>query len=59
MRRNEEAIERSVEMQHMSQEERRSFDTNLENQQADSVIEERLGGIDPRRLLDDEEPPRG
>jgi hypothetical protein len=57
-RRNADATERKLEPQQMSPAERRFVEESFEDRQTDSAIEERLGGIDPARLLDDEEPPR-
>ena len=57
-RRTAEAIERENELKQMSPDERHFVEERFEDRQADEVIEERLGGINPTRLLDDDEPPR-
>ena len=56
--RDADAVERDAEMQQSSPAERRFAEEGIEDKKADSAVEERLGGIDPERLLDDEEPPR-
>jgi len=53
-KRDETASGRSAEEQHESVEERRLSDEGVEGVAADEVVEERLGGVDPERLVDDE-----
>ena len=53
-----EAIQREAEREKMTPAERRFTGESVENHQADEFVDEHLGGIDPERLLDDEEPPR-
>ena len=53
-----EAVDREVELEHMSPAERRFEEESVEDHQADSFVSEHLGGIDPERLLDDDRPPR-
>lgn len=57
-RRNEDAVRRDTEIEHMSPAERRFVEESAEDRQADLAVDERLGGIDPARLLDDGAPPR-
>ena len=56
--RNEGAVERSVETQQMSSAERRFVEEGAEDRQAERHAEEWLGGIDPERFLDGQDPPR-
>jgi len=42
----------------MSPSERSFFAEGVEDRQADEFVEEHLGGIDPNRLLGDDEPRR-
>ena len=42
----------------MSPAERRFIDEGVEGNQADEFVAEHLGGIDPNRLVEDDEPPR-
>jgi hypothetical protein len=57
-RRRAAAIRREAQEEQMSPEERRFIDEGVEGNQADEFVEEHLGGIDPNRLLDDDEAPR-
>jgi hypothetical protein len=57
-RRTADTIKHETELEQMSPEERHFAEERFEDRQADEVIEERLGGINPTRLLDDDEPPR-
>lgn len=50
-RRNDGAVERAVEEEHMSPEERRFVDESAEDRQADEESKAHLGGIDPDRFL--------
>lgn len=52
------AVEHEVELEHMSPAERRFEEESVEDHQADSFVGEHFGGINPERLLDDDEPPR-
>ena len=52
------AVERKTELDRMSPAERRFEEESVEDHQADSFVAEHLGGINPERLLDDDEPPR-
>lgn len=42
----------------MSPAERRFVDERIEDHQADEFVAEHLGGTDPARLVEDDEPPR-
>lgn len=53
-RRVQAAEEHEVERERMTPAERRDDDESFEDKQADQVVESRLGGIDPERLLDDD-----
>lgn len=53
------AAARGAEMQRRTPAERRFVDERFEDRQADTAAEEQLGGIDPARLLDSEDSPRG
>ena len=53
-----EAVERETEREQMSPEERHFFSEGFEDRQADEFVDEHLGGVDPTRLLGDDEPPR-
>lgn len=57
-RRKADVAERGAEMQRRTPAERRFVEESVEDRHADSAAQERLGGIDPERLLDDDEPPR-
>jgi len=57
-RRSQAAARREAEEENMSPGERRSFDEGFEGRQADEFVEEHLGGVDPTRLLEDDEPRR-
>jgi hypothetical protein len=57
--RNADAVERIVEMQRMSPAERLFAEESFEDKQAASGAEEWFGDLDPERLLDGEEHPRG
>jgi hypothetical protein len=53
------AVEREIEREQMSRAERRFTRESVEDHQAEGFVGEHLGGIDPERLLEDDEPPRG
>jgi hypothetical protein len=55
---NADAVERMVEKQQMTPAERSVAEESVEDRQADSAVAERLGGIDPERLIEEEQPPR-
>jgi hypothetical protein len=57
-RRRAASVRRETEEEHMSPEERSFVDQRFDDYQADQFVEEHLGGIDPKRLLDDDKPPR-
>lgn len=57
-RRSEEAARREAEEEKMSPSERRFFDEGFEDRQADEFVQEHLGGANPDRLIDGDEPPR-
>jgi hypothetical protein len=57
-RENDAAVKRETELEKMSPAERRFEKESVEDHQADSFVGEHLGGINPDRLLDDDEPPR-
>jgi len=42
----------------MSPSERRFFDEGVEGRRADEFVREHFGGVDPARLLEDDEPRR-
>jgi len=48
-------IEHDDERQHMSRSERRLTGESVDDIQADGFVDEHLGGIDPERLLGDDE----
>lgn len=52
------SVERTREEEQMSPAERAFDREGVEGLQADEFVEEHLGGSDPRRLLDFDEPPR-
>jgi hypothetical protein len=52
------AVEREIEREHMSPTERRFTRESVEDHQAEGFVGEHLGGVDPERLLEDDEPPR-
>jgi hypothetical protein len=52
-RRKDAAVDRAREEAQMSPAERRFVNENVEGHQADELVEEHLGGIDPNRLLGD------
>jgi hypothetical protein len=56
--RSADAVERQVEIQQGSLAERHFVEESVEDRQADAAVKERLGGVDPERFLDDDEPPR-
>jgi hypothetical protein len=53
-KRGDAATDRSAEELQESPEERRLSEEGVEGVAADEVVEERLGGVDPERLVDDE-----
>jgi hypothetical protein len=55
-RRTEAALEHEVERERMTDAERRTDDESFEDRQADLAIQTRLGGVDPERLLSDDNP---
>ena len=57
-RRRAAAVRREAQEEQMSPAERRFVDERVEEHQADAFVEEHLGGIDPNRLVEDDEPPR-
>ncbi len=62
--RRQAAIDREIEKEQMSPEERRFAEESIEDMQADEFAREHLGGVDPDRLLGDgprreDEPPQG
>ena len=57
-RERDAAIKRETELEKMSPAERRFEEESVEDIQADAFVGEHLGGINPDRLLDDDEPPR-
>jgi hypothetical protein len=54
--RSRAAQEHEIERERMTGEERREDDESFEDRQADLATEARLGGIDPGRLLPDDDP---
>lgn len=57
-RESDAAIKRETEREQMSPDEQRFEEESVEDIQADAFVGEHLGGINPDRLLDDDEPPR-
>ena len=57
-RESDAATKREAELEKMSPAERRFEKESVEDHQADSFVSEHLGGINPDRLLDDDEPHR-
>ena len=57
-RERDAAIKRETEREKMSPAEQRFEDESVEDIQADAFVGEHLGGINPERLLEDDEPPR-
>jgi hypothetical protein len=55
-RRTEAAQEHEIERERMTPAERDSDDESFEDRQADLATEASLGGIDPDRLLPDDDP---
>jgi hypothetical protein len=53
-----EAIQHEAERERMSPAERRFTAESVEDHQADEFVDEHLGGVNPERLLEDDEPPR-
>jgi hypothetical protein len=52
------AVKRETEREQMSPAERRVSGESVEDIQSDRFVGEHLGGADPERLLEDDEPPR-
>jgi predicted RNA-binding protein Jag len=52
------AVKRETEREQMSPAERRIVGESVEDIQADTFVGEHLGGVDPERLIEDDEPPR-
>jgi hypothetical protein len=52
------AVDREVEREQMSPAERRFEEESVDDIQADAFVSEHLGGINPERLIEDDEPPR-
>jgi hypothetical protein len=50
------AVEREIELEHMSPEERRFVEEDVKDHQGEEFVEEHLGGIDAERLLPDGPP---
>jgi hypothetical protein len=57
-RETDAAVEREAEREHMSPAERRFEEESVDDIQADAFVSEHLGGINPERLIEDDEPPR-
>jgi hypothetical protein len=57
-RERDETAAVEAEREHMSPAERHFSKESIDDYQADEVVGERLGGIEPDRLLDEDEPPR-
>ena len=57
-RERDAAVKREAELEKMSPAERHFEEESVEDHQADAFVGEHLGGINPDRLLDDDEPPR-
>jgi hypothetical protein len=52
------AVEHEAEREKMSPDERRFTKESVDDIQADAFVSEHLGGTDPERLVEDDEPPR-
>jgi hypothetical protein len=52
------AEKREAELEQMSPAERHFASESVEDVQADEFVSEHLGGIEPERLVDEDEPPR-
>ena len=57
-RERDAAIKRETEREHMSPAERRVEEESVDDIQAAAFVGEHLGGINPERLIEDDEPPR-
>jgi hypothetical protein len=55
-RETDAAVEREVEREHMSPAERRFEEESVDDIQADAFVSEHLGGTNPERLIEDDEP---
>jgi hypothetical protein len=55
-RRTQAVIEREVERERMTPAERQRDDESFEDRQADLATQALLGGVDPQRLLPDDDP---
>jgi hypothetical protein len=51
-------VEHEVEKEQMSPVERHDVEESIDDKKADAAVGEHIGGIDPERLLGDEEPPK-
>jgi len=54
-----DTVERETERENMSPAEREFTGESVDDIAADASSAERLGGFDPARLVEDDEPPRG
>lgn len=57
-RERDAAVKRETEREQMSPDERRFEEESVDDIQGDAFVTEHLGGINPDRLLEDDEPPR-
>lgn len=55
---NGAAVEHEIEVEQMTPAERHTVEESIDDKKADAAAAEHLGGIDPGRLLADEEPPK-
>jgi hypothetical protein len=55
-RETDAAVERETEREKMSPAERRFEEESVDDIQADAFVSEHLGGINPERLIEDDEP---
>jgi hypothetical protein len=55
-RETDAAVEREAEREKMSPAERRFEEESVDDIQADAFVSEHLGGINPERLIEDDEP---
>jgi hypothetical protein len=51
-------VEQEVEKEQMAPAERHDVEQSIDDKKADAAAGEHVGGIDPERLLGDEEPPK-
>jgi hypothetical protein len=55
-RETDAAVQREAERERMTRAERRFEEESVDDIQADAFVSEHLGGINPERLIEDDEP---